>query len=398
MAQIPYVFNQLCAQLDRDRFEYLVVSHNGDWHVHHYTCWNHLKVMLWAQLTCRRSLRDIEYSLKCHLSKLYRMGMGKSVSRNSIAHANDMRQVAIFREMAQHMMNKASKLPACDRELIEIAEKFEITGFFAVDSTTVLIPLSQAPWSVSQNGYGGIKLHTLFSLLCQVPIMALITGHEERDQTFMDDYPYAKGALYMLDKAYVKVASLYKIHKQAEAYFVVRRKENMVYQVVSDNALDESDKCVMRDCMIVFTSRWAKQGYPEKLRLVQYYSQEKGELLEFLTNNTELSPSLVAYAYKRRWDIELFFRWVKQHLNISHFYGTSGNAVMIQIYTAVIAFCMLALAAKDCKFPGSIYEFSRFVSTSLTEKRWLEDMVQEVDKMFIDSKIEDGSMEIQFEY
>ena len=375
MSQIPYIFTQLSSYIDRDYFEMLVKRHKGNAYVKTYTCWNHLSAMLWAQLTSRSSLRDIECSLRAHREKLYRMGMGRNISRNTMANANAHRDVAIFRELAQRMMERASRIPIRNAELQEIGREFRVNGFFAADSTTVTMNLSQYPWSEPQEGKAGIKLHTLFDLLRQVPAVSLITGHEERDQTFMDDYPIRKGCIYMFDKAYVKTQSLHRI-KELEAWFVVRIKENMKYKVLEERALVE-DKRVMGDKIIVFTSRWAMKNYPEELRLVQYYSPEKNELIEFITNNSELPSLHIALLYKYRWDIEVWHKWVKQHLHIVSFYGTTANAVMIQIYVAVTAFCVLALAASAHHFEDSLYEFSRLLSTALTEKKWLGDLIRQ---------------------
>ena len=375
MGQIPYIFTQLISYIDRDYFEMLVKRYKGNFYVKHYTCWNHLSTMLWAQLTSRSSLRDIECSLRGHMDKLYRMGMGTNVSRNTIANANSHRDVAIFRELAQRMMERASRIPARNAELEEIGKKFRINGFFAADSTTITMNLDQFSWSVPQDGKAGVKLHSLFDLLRQVPAMSLITGHEERDQTFMDDYPIQEGNIYVFDKAYVKTQSLNRIEKLG-AWFIVRIKDNMKYEVLEEKPLGK-DKRIMGDKTIVFTSRWAKRNYPEKLRLVQYYSPEKNELLEFITNNIDLPPLHVALLYKYRWDIETWHKWVKQHLHIVCFYGKSANAVMIQIYVAVTAFCILALVASAYQFEGSLYEFSRLLSTALTEKKWLGDLISQ---------------------
>lgn len=378
MSQIPYIFTQLTTYVDRDYFEMLVKRFKGNLYVKNYTCWNHLSAMIWAQLTSRFSLRDIECSLRGHRDKLYRMGMGSNISRNTIANANAKRDVAIFRELAQRMMERASRIPVRNAELEEIGREFRVKGFFAADSTTVTMNLSQFSWSTPQDGLAGVKIHTLFDLLRQVPSMSLVTGHEERDQTFMDDYPISKGCLYTFDKSYVKTKSLHRI-RELEAWFIVRIKKNMKYEVLEDNAPGE-DSRVMGDKRIVFTSNWARRYYPDELRLVQYYSSEKNELLEFITNCMSLPPLLVALLYKYRWDIEVWHKWVKQHLHIQSFYGTSANAVMIQIYVAVTTFCVLALTASACHFEGSLYEFSRLLSTTLTEKKWLGDLILQYKK------------------
>jgi hypothetical protein len=309
------------------------------------------------------------------------MGIGKNVSRNTIANANARREVAVFRELAQRMMEKASKTSVKNDELAEIGARFKVNGFFAGDSSIIYLDLGRFAWSTPQRGRGGLKLHTLYDLLRHVPTMALLTGHEERDQTFLEDYPFRRGSIYMFDKAYVKTRSLNHINKEG-AWFVVRLKARMAFEVIKDmpsfgTSSMEKDVRIMGDHIIRFTKRWAKTGYPGELRLVRYYCAEKNELMMFLTNNFTLPPLIIALLYRYRWEIETFFRWIKQHLRIESFFGTSANAVMIQIYIAVTVFCALSLAVDELKFEGSLYDFSRLLSTSLTEKVWLRDLARE---------------------
>lgn len=372
MQKAPYIFNQLVSFLPRDYFEYLVRKYNGNSYVQNYSCWNHLLVMLWAQLTNRRSLRDIETSLRIHSDKLYRMGFGTAISRSNIAKANAERDVAIYREMAHEMMRRTYGLARKDKVLEEICESFGVSGLFAIDSSTVSLQLNQFPWSVPQQGVGGIKLHTMYDLLREVPAMCLITGHEERDQTFMEDYPYRNGSVYVFDRIYFKTTGLYQI-SSAKAYFITRIKKNVCYEKVAASTVN--DALIFADETIRFTSRWASKGYPDALRLVKYYSPEQNELLCFVTNNFKMDASVIALLYRYRWQIELFFRWIKQHLRITTFYGTSANAVMIQIYTAFTAFCMLALAADAQHHEGSLYEFANMMSVSLTESIHFNDLL-----------------------
>lgn len=374
MPQIPYVFNQLSRFIDRDYFENLVARYHGNQYVKEFSCWNHLLVMIWAQLTSRRSLRDIEVSLRAHGDKLYRMGIGKHISRNNISHANTKREVAIYRELAQRMMQKATCIRFRDPQLEELSCLFSISGFFAIDSSSIKFDLNRYPWSVPQQGVGGIKLHTMYDLLREVPKMCLITGHEERDQTFMEDYPYEKESLYIIDKAYMKTRGLFAIEK-AKAFFIVPIKRNVKYLVLKDDTEHSNPIEVIADRTIEFTSRWAKAGYPKKLRLVTYYVEKKGKTMQFLTNNFKLPAETVALLYKYRWNIEVFFKWIKQHLRINSFYGTSANAIMIQIYTAFIAYCILALAADAISYKGSLYDFANMISVSLTEKVYIKELI-----------------------
>ena len=374
MPQIPYVFNQLSQFIDRDYFEILVARYHGNMYIKEFSCWNHLQVMIWAQLTSRHSLRDIEVSLRAHADKLYRMGMGKHISRNNISHANSRREVGIYRELAQRMMQKAASVRVRNPQLEELSKLFSINGFFAIDSSSVKFELNKYPWSVPQQGVGGIKLHTMYDLLKEVPRMCLITGHEERDQTFMEDYPYEKGCLYIIDKAYMKTRGLFSI-EASKGYFIVPIKRNVKYLVLKINTEHERPIEVLADRMIEFTSRWAKTGYPKELRLVTYYVEQKGKAMQFLTNNFKLPAEKIALLYKYRWDIEVFFKWIKQHLRINSFYGTSANAIMIQIYTAFTAYCILALVADAVSYKGSLYDFANMISVSLTEKVYIRDLI-----------------------
>ena len=373
MAQVAYIFNQLCSLLPRDHFEYLVKKHEGNSYMKTYSCWNHFLVMLWAQLTGRESLRDIESSLRAHKDKLYRLGMGKNISRNNLSHANATREVSIYRDFAQKVMNiTLSQVGTEEKELFTLSDGFNLSGLFAVDSSTVYLDLTKFNWSVPQRGRGGIKLHTLYDILHEVPVLCLITGHEERDQTFMENYPYRKGGMYVFDKAYIKTASMKEIDS-ISAYFVVRRKRGMSYSVIKE--LTAAIAPIYGDKEISFSNRWARKGYPGNLRLVQYYSMERNEVLDFLTNNFQLPAMTIAESYRNRWNIELFFRWIKQHLYVTRFYGTSANAVSIQIYVAVSAYCLVALAKALYGFKGTTYELLRVLSVSLFERQPLKDVL-----------------------
>lgn len=373
MPQIPYVFNQLISFIPKDLFDRLVKFYQANKYVKSYTCWNHLLVMIWAQLTSRRSLRDIEASLRVHSDKIYRMGIGTNLSRSNIAHACANRDVSVFRELALEMMSRASRISVKDEVLLRIAEAFGLNGFFAVDSTTVSMSLDKYKWTVPQKGWGGIKIHTMYDLIREVPQMCLITGHEERDQTFMCDYKYDAECFYVFDKMYFKTQGLHQIHSNG-AFFVTRIKDNVVFEIIDEFPIDGLH--VLRDCTIRFTSRWSRQGYPDNMRLIYFYSSEKNSVIKFVTNNFVMDAAIIALLYRYRWQIELFFRWIKQHLRITSFFGTTANAVMSQIYIALISFCLLALAADQVGHKGSIYEFSNIMSVSLTEKILLKDLME----------------------
>lgn len=303
MPQNAYIFNQLHSLLPRDHFEYLVKKYDGNAYIKIQLLEPFL-VMLWAQLSGRESLRDIESSLRAHRDKLYRLGMGMDISRNNISYANATREVAIFREFAQRVMDMSFGHIKADVSLLSsLSEGCRLSGFFAVDSSTVYLNRDRFGWSVPQKDRGGVKLHTLYDILREIPAMCLITGHEERDQTFMEDYPYRRGGMYVFDKAYVKTSCLRRIN-EVPAFFVVRRKRGMAYSVLSEQAGIEAP--VYGDKEILFTNRWAGKGYSGKLRLVQYYSRERNEVMDFLTNNFMIPAAMIAQAYRYRWNIEMF--------------------------------------------------------------------------------------------
>ncbi|MDE5987727.1 MAG: IS4 family transposase [Prevotella sp.] len=352
-------------------------KYNGNAYVKSYSCWRHLLVMIWAQVTGRRSLRDIEASLRIHSDKTCRMGIGRTVSRSNIAKASARRDVAIYRELAEEMMRRASRISCRDRILYEISRAFGLAGFFAIDSSTVSLALHEFSWSVPQEDTGGIKIHTMYDLLRNVPAMCLVTGHEERDQTFMEDYPYREGCIYMLDRMYFKTAGLYEITSSG-AFFITRMKKNVRYETVASSGVDGTR--VLSDETIRLTSRLASGGYPDVMRLVRYYSLENNETLALVSNNFGLDAATIALLYRYRWQIEVFFKWIKQHLRITRFYGTSANAVMMQVYVAFITFCMLAMAADAHKHKSTLYEFANMMSVVLTERIHLQELMERYER------------------
>lgn len=358
-----YIFQQLCQFLPKDYFEYLVDKYDGNKYLKSFTCWNHFLVMLWAQLTTRESLRDIIGSLNGHKSKFYRLGFGKSVCRTTLAEANERRSIEIFRLFAERIVEMAQKKIDVDDLFIEgIPHRV-----FALDSTTVTLEMKKFCWSKVQNGKGGIKIHTLFDILTSIPVYNIITDHNIRDQSVMDNFQYESDAFYIFDKAYVKLPSLSEIDRIG-AYFVVRRKKKMNFEIIEEYSCDGREDGVLRDLKIVLSNRWAKVRYRKPLRIIYYYSEEKKCVLEFFTNNLDLEANKIAFLYKCRWQIELYFKWIKQHLRIKQFYGTSENAVKIQIYVGIIAYCLVALIGTEFRSKLSPFELLRMLSVSLFEK------------------------------
>ncbi|WP_320053094.1 IS4 family transposase [uncultured Acetobacteroides sp.] len=370
-----YIFKQLCQFLPEDYFEYLVNKYDGNKYIKSFTCWNHFLVMLWAQLTARESLRDIIGSLNAHRSKFYRLGFGKSVCRTTLSEANEKRNVEIFRLFAERVVKIAQD------------KRGNIEGLFmegiphrvlALDSTTVTLKWEAYSWSKVQNGKGGIKVHTMFDILTSIPVYNVITDHDVRDQSVMGYFQYEPDAFYIFDKAYVKLLSLNKID-EAGAFFVVRRKEKMNFEIIEECSCDVHEKGILRDLKIRLSNRWAKARYQKPLRIIYYYNEEKKATLEFFTNNLDLEAHKIAYLYKCRWQIEMYFKWIKQHLRIKQFYGTSENSVKIQIYVGIIAYCLVALVGVELKSKSSPFELLRILSVSLFEKENLKEFLAKAE-------------------
>jgi hypothetical protein len=370
-----YILKQLSQFLPKDYFEYLVVKYDGNKHIKTFTCWNHFMVMLWAQLTTRESLRDIVGSLNAHKSKFYRLGFGSSVCRTTLSEANEKRNIEIFRLFAERIVEIAQKKKIAVDDLFLEGIPHRV---YALDSTTVILELEKFGWSKKQHGKGGIKIHTLFDILTSIPVYNIITDHSIRDQSVMDYFQYEPNAFYVFDKAYLKLLSLSEIDNVG-GYFVVRRKQKMNFEILEEYDCDNREDGVLRDLKIVLSNRWAKARYKKPLRIIYYYSEDKKCVLEFFTNNMDLDALKIALLYKCRWQIELYFKWIKQHLKIKQFYGTSENAVKIQIYVGIIAYCLVAIVGAEFKSKMSPFELLRILSVSLFEKENLKEFLSNAE-------------------
>ena len=368
-----YIFTQLIQFLPRDYFEYLVKKYQGNKYVKTFTCWNHLTVMVWAQLTSRESLRDISDSLRGHQKKFHHLGFGKSVCRTTLSQANEKREVKIFQLMSERMVETAQQARIDLNSLFEDDINFRV---YAGDSTTIRLEKNTFWWSKIQHGSGGLKMHTLFDLLSSIPVCTIITGHEIRDQSIMDLFHYQAGSLYVFDKAYVKLRSLFAMDDLG-AYFIVRRKKRMNFEILKERDCPNSKEGVLKDLEIRLSNRWAESRYTKPMRMIYYYSKENNQTFEFLTNQFDMEAHKIAYLYKCRWQIELFFKWIKQHLKIKRFYGTSENAVKIQIYAGIITYCLVAIVEKVYNLNLSPFELLRMLSVSLFEKRSLREFLTE---------------------
>jgi hypothetical protein len=315
--------------------------------------------MVFGQLTNRDSLRDLLVAINAHSGKSYHLGFGKNITLSNLAKANLNRNSKIFEEFAYHLISVARKCRSND--------DFQIKGqVYAFDSTTIDLCLSVFWWARFRKNKGGIKLHTLLDINTQIPAFVHITPAAVHDMNAMDYLFYEAGAFYVLDRGYVDYTRLYKITKHS-AFFVVRAKGNLRFNRMYSRKFDKTSG-VRCDQIGKLSGFYVSKDYPDKLRKVKFYDQETDKTFFFLTNSFDLSAAQVAFLYKKRWEIELFFKWIKQHLKVKAFWGTSENAVRIQIYSAIIAYCLVAIVGAKLKVERSTYEILQVLGISLLDK------------------------------
>ena len=365
MFQDKFVFSRLTAFLDRNHFNYLARKYDGNKYVKNLTCWNQLLALMFGQLCNRESLRDVIVALEAHRSKCFHLGLGrKPIAKTTLATANQNRDFRIFEEFAFYMMTQAREKRATDI--------FKLGGkVYAFDSTTIPLCLSVFWWAKFRKKKGGVKAHVLYDLEAQVPAFYHITTASVYDSKAMPEIPYETGAYYVFDRGYNNFLELYRIQRM-ESFFVVRAKSNLQYRCVRWKR--RMPKNILTDAEIELTVYKSRKDYPENLRLVRYYDEEQDREFMFLTNAMDLTAQQIADLYKNRWQIELFFKWLKQHLKIKKFWGTTENAVRIQISAAITAYCLVAIVQHDMKLKRSTYEVLQILSMSLTDKTPLREL------------------------
>ena len=364
MNKEKYVFAQLISFLNEDKFRRIVNKFQGNRYIKHFTCWNQLLSLMFGQLSNRESLRDLIIALDAHHSKCYHLGIGRNVSRSSLSRANQDRDYHIFEEYAYYLINEARQKRA--------TEIFKLGGnIYAFDSTTIDLCLAVFWWAKFRKKKGGIKVHTLYDVETQIPAFFHITEAAVHDSKAMKEIPYESGSYYIFDRAYNNFKMLYKVH-QIDAFFVVRAKKNLQYKSIKWKR--RLPKNVLSDVTIELIGFYPKQYYPEQFRLVRYWDEEQKREFVFLTNAMHISALQVAELYKNRWQVELFFKWLKQHLKIKKFWGTTENAVRVQIYSAICTYCLVAIVQHDMHLDRSTYEILQILSISLTDKTLLRDL------------------------
>jgi len=356
------VFAQIMDFLPAGQFRAIVQRYHGDRNVTRFRCLDQFYCLAFAQLTWRESLRDIEACLEAQPAKLYHMGIrARQVCRSTLADANERRDWHIFAELAQLLIQEARTLYAGEPLGIDLAETV-----YAFDSTTIDLCLSLFPWAKFRRRKAAIKLHTLLDVRGSIPSFIWLSTGKVHDVLGLDQLVFEPGSFYLLDRGYLDFERLYRIHTSA-AFFVTRSKRGMRFRVVESRPVDKSTglRC---DQTIVLTGVHSPDDYPERLRRIRFFDIESGKTYVFLTNNLTLPALVIAQLYKLRWRVELFFKWIKQHLRIKAFYGTSLNAVLTQVWTAISVFVLVAILRKRLRLDLDMYRILQILSLHLFEK------------------------------
>ena len=343
-------------------FRRCVAAHRGDHKVQGFSCLDQFFAMSFAQLTGRESLRDIEVNLRAQSARLYHMGFRcKTISRNTLANANAVRPWQMYADFAQHLIGIARPLYASEPLALELD-----ATVYAFDATTIDLCLSVYPWAPFRSAKAAIKLHTLLDLRGAIPTFIHITDGKTHEVNVLDELIVEPGAYYLLDRGYLDFGRLFAIH-QAQAFFVTRAKSNTKFKRRYSNPVDRTKTSVLCDQTGVLTVFYSSKDYPSTLRRVVVRDEESGKRVTFLTNNFALKPDLIAQLYRQRWQVELFFKWIKQHLRIKAFLGTSENAVKTQIWIAVCTYVLIAIVKKRLKLSHSLYETLQILSLTMFE-------------------------------
>lgn len=355
------VFSQLMSFLPDREFRRCVARYGGDARPRGFSCWDQYLAMAFAQLTYRDSLRDIEACLRSLGGKLYHLGFRGHVARSTLADANDAHDWRIYADFAQVLIRMARPLYASDPIGVELDQ-----SLYALDSTTIDLCLSLFPWARFRKHKAAVKMHTLLDLHGNIPTFIHITDGAVHDVNILDEFLPEAGAIYVMDRGYIDFERLY-VFTLCAAFFVVRTKENVLLQRRYSHPVDKSSG-VRSDQTVILTAVESAKAYPDTLRRVSYYDAETDKRLKFLTNNFLLPALTIAQIYRSRWQVELFFRWIKQHLRIKSFFGTSENAVKTQIWIAVSVYVLVAILRKRLDLDASLYQILQILSVTLFEK------------------------------
>ena len=367
-----YVFAQLLQFIDRYEFDKYVSAYNGNYRTRDFNCWNQFIQLFFGQLTSRNSLRDICTCLKAHRNKLYHLGIKQYVNQSTLSRANERRDYRIFEDFGNYLIQQVRPLYA-NEPIPNVDIDNEV---FALDSTTISLSLKLFSWAPGKYSKGAVKIHTLLDLRGSIPCFILITDGKYHDSNVLDILIPKSDAVYIMDKAYIDFKALYQMHEFG-AFFISRAKSTMDYSVIENNFNIDENTGLRGDKIIELNGFKSNQLYPEPLRLVDFYDDQNDITLSFLTNNLEVSALEVANLYRNRWQIEVFFKWIKQNLTIKTLWGHSENAVNIHIWVAISTYLIVAKVKHALKSNLSIYEIMQILSISVFDKTYLQELLTE---------------------
>lgn len=372
-----YVFAQIIEFLPQKTFQRIVMKYQGDKYIKVFSCWNQLLIMMYGQLSGCESLRELICIITAHAPKSYHLGFGKSViTRSNLAKANANRDCKIYEEFAYKMISIAQGK--------RINREFVIAGrFYAFDSTTIDLCLNLFWWASFRKAKGGIKIHTLYDVVTQIPTFLHITEAKVHDMNAMDEIPYEPNAYYIFDRGYFDLARLFTVNLIG-SNFIIRERGHLQYEIIDGGDLLECPNNILFDQTIRLTGQQTSKKYPSSLRRIVYYSTDQKRTFTYLTNNFEIRAEHIALLYKNRWQVELFFKWIKQHLHIKSFWGITENAVRIQIFSAIATYCLVAIVEHDLHLNRSTFDVLRILSVSLFDKTPMKELfarVESVDDM-----------------
>ena len=383
------VFSQLMDWLPKRQFDTCVHHYRGNHWVKRFSCWEQFLTMAFAQLTYRESLRDIETCLRALQPKLYHAGFRTRASRSTIADANEKRDWRIYRDFALILISKARRLYAETDLGLQIEN-----AAYALDSTTIDLCLTLFPWAQFRKRKSAIKLHTLLDLRGSIPTLVIITSGRVHDTKVMDQIPMETGAFYIMDRGYLDFVRLHRMHLSS-AFFVTRAIKRLAFRRLYSLPVDKTTglRC---DQTVVLTGPLSKEKYPDKLRRIRFFDAETGNTYVFLTNNFQLPALTIAELYRHRWRVELFFKWIKQHLRIKAFFGTSENAVKTQVWIAISVYVLVAIVKKDLKLDHSLYTILQIFSVTLFEKTPILQALQSPRCILQEHNSENHQKQLQF--
>ena len=371
-----FVFAQIMGLVSSTSFQTIVNRHFGDYKVKEFTCWKQYLCMAFAQLTHRESISDTVLCLKANAKKMYHAGIGEVVAVSTITRANECRSFQIYEDLAMLLIQEAKQLYLCDDDL-EVTLRNNV---FAIDATTIDLCLSTFHWATFRSTKAGIKLHTQIDLKTSIPEFILFSTASVHDVNALDFIKFEANSFYVMDRGYVDYKRLHRIHNN-NSFYVTRAKDNMNYRRIYSRPKDISTG-IIYDQIIMLNNHYASKDYPDKIRRIKYKDPLSGYILVFLTNNFQITALEVAQLYKHRWKIELFFKWIKQHLKIKSFWGQSENAVKTQVWIAVSIYVLVAIAKKRFMLKQSLYEILQVLSICIFEKTPINQLFQETQQQY----------------